>query len=439
MRVALITPIGADSAIADVMLQAVPHLVAHWQLDVWSPTTAVPLACPVPLHLYDAPDSRVVEALDAYDLVIHVLGDSDLHAGILPLALAVPGLVVLHDASLTNLVRHTAYESGYLDELVEEMAASFGDDDAAILRTGEAPGGAAGWLRFCAQHALDDRLLQASLGVVVHSAWHAARVGGHSLGEVTVAPLPVPSNELVDDGPVWTGANLLESLPQDDLLLVTVGAANANRHIDLLLAAMAADPATSSRLRLWAVGGATEQQAAELTDQAAALGIAERFLVTGRVSDAALHLILDRADMAAALRDPVLEGQSASVLTQMLAGVPVVVYDHAHYAELPDDAVVKVAPEADVDGVVEALRLLALDEADRKRRGQHAQEYVSSSRGGPQYAAALLEAGNRALAARPHVHVTSDVADQLARLDLHTVPEIVRRSADHLFELYDLG
>ena len=74
-----------------------------------------------------------------------------------------------------------------------------------------------------------------------------------------------------------------------------------------------------------------------------------------------------------------------------------------------------------------------------QHRGLRAQEYVSASRGGPQYAAALLDAANRALAARPHVHVTNDGAELLARLDLHTIPEIVGRSADHLFELYDLG
>ena len=60
---------------------------------------------------------------------------------------------------------------------------------------------------------------------------------------------------------------------------------------------------------------------------------------------AQLQEVLARADVAVALRDPVLEGQSASVLTQLLSGTPVVVYDHAHYSELPDDAVVKVAPE----------------------------------------------------------------------------------------------
>ena len=121
----------------------------------------------------------------------------------------------------------------------------------------------------------------------------------------------------------------------DEILLVTIGAVNANRRVDLLIDAVAADPVLARSVNLWAVGPAERAAAAELTGRAEAAGLGGRFKVVGQVSDAALDAVLERADICAALRDPVLEGQSASVLTQMLSSTPVIVYDHAHYAEPP--------------------------------------------------------------------------------------------------------
>ena len=47
------------------------------------------------------------------------------------------------------------------------------------------------WIAACARAPMVEHLLFASLGMVVHSAWAAGRVEGMTLGDVTVAPLPV--------------------------------------------------------------------------------------------------------------------------------------------------------------------------------------------------------------------------------------------------------
>ncbi|HZL04057.1 MAG TPA: glycosyltransferase [Coriobacteriia bacterium] len=438
MRVAMVTPMTPESAIADVMCQAVPALCEEWDLDVWCPAEPRYRSSAFPTIPYAAADRETVDALATYDLVVYVLGDSPLHARILPLARTLPGLVVLHDASMTNLVRHTAVETGTLPELVAHVRSTCGPELADLVERPES-GTPTRWLEVCAEVPLDTYATENALGAVVHSRWHADRIDGRLLGDVTVAPLPVPSSRLgmdTDEGSDPGG--LLADLPDDAVLLVTVGNLNANRHVDVLLRAIATGPGLA-RVHLWAVGASRPDDAATVNDLAQSLGVERRFVVTGRVSDASLEQILRRADIGAALRHPVLEGQSASALTTLLAGVPVVVYDEAHYAELPDDVAVKVAPAAGPDGVAAGLVRLVADPAGRRAMGERARDHVLLSRSGSAYAAALVDAAQLALARRVHAHLAADLTARLRRLGLHEKPVIVERVARHAFDLYDLA
>jgi len=440
MKVAMVMPMSPESAIADVMTQAVPDLSARWDLEVWCPTEPNYRPCPVPVRPYARADAEVLEELATYDLVVYVLGDSPWHSRILPLAQRLPGLVVLHDASLTNLVRQTAIETETFDDLVAQVTEELGEDRAEVLRTAVAPGGADAWLRFCADVPLMEVALEGSLGAVVHSWWHAERVDGLTLGHVTVAPLPVPSTRLgFDENQSSSAARLMERLPQDAVLLVTVGSVNTNRRIDLLLEAIADDTTLRARIHLWAVGPTEAKARSDLLSLARRLDLQDHFLVTGRVTDLLLQEILTRADIAAALRDPVLEGQSASVLTQLLSDTPVMVYNHAHYAELPDDVAVKVDPGTGSEGIRAALRRLVDNDSERARRGARGRDYVLASRSGSAYAAALISAGERALAAKPLVHLNTDLAARLHRLGLNEEQAVVDAVTDLTFDLFDLA
>lgn len=439
MRVALVTPMSPESAIGDVMIQAVPHLSTRWDIEVWCPSEPEYRPCPVPVRPFRDADEEVRDALSEYDLVIYVLGNSPWHSRILPLARSLPGLVVLHDVAMTDMVRRTALETGELDSLTRRIAADSSLEDADVFSSGHHPDGPSGWLEFSADNPLMDYAIETSLGVVVHSAWHAEKVAGLTLGDVTVASLPIPSARLGFESNERGGVEaLLEELPDDAILLVTVGAANANRRIDALLEAVAADPVLAAQVHFWAVGPAHPKAAAALHDHARRLDIDASFVVTGAVSDSLLQEILTRADVAAALRDPVLEGQSASVFTQMLAGAPLVVFDHAHYAELPDDVVVKVAPDASVSELAAALRILVDHPDERRARGERGRDHALATRSGDLYATALLDAGDRALAARPVVHLGTDLATRMRRVGLHTVPAATDLVTEIAFELYDL-
>jgi glycosyltransferase involved in cell wall biosynthesis len=436
----MVTPMVPESAIADVMMQAVPDLVTRWDLEVWCPWGPNYLPCPVPLHPFREVSAEVLTALGAYDLVVYVLGDSPLHTRILPLARRLPGLVVLHDASVTNLVRHTALECGTFEELMHYVRQSTGEARSRILGTSLVHVDPEEWIRFCAEVPLTELALEGSLGAVVHSKWHARQVDGLTLGQVAVAPLPEPSeSRTVGAEDDLVAERLMADLPDDAVLLVTVGSVNTNRRIDQLLEAIAGDEVLARRMHLWAVGSHEEKNSGVLIHLARSLGLRDRFAITDRVSGPLLSAILARADVAAALRDPVLEGQSASTLTQLASGVPVVVYDHAHYAELPDDVVVKVDPRGGPVAVREALRLLTDDEPERARRGVRGREYVAASRSGACYAAAIAEAGEHATETTPLLHLSADLGARLRRLGLHEERAVLDVVTGAAFDLFDLA
>ena len=439
MRVAVVAP-TASPAIADVTFQALAHVRHRWDAQLWHPADQPdPIGCPVPVRTFRQADEATVRKLAAHDLVVWVLGDSPAHYPMFTMARRLPGLVVLHDAAMTGTVRGAATAAGELSELIDDVTAHHGPDAAQRLRSGDTGLELQEWLQRCVDLDLNPQVLEGSLGVVVHSAWHARLVDGFTLGDVTLAPLPVPSSAADtatadDDGAVDAR---LEALPDDAVLLVTVGNVNANRCVDLLIDAVAADPWVRERTHVWAVGAIKDTMEDALRARADELGV--RFVATGRVADRTLGTILSRATFAAALRDPVLEGQSASVLTQMLAGIPVLVLNHAHYADLPDDAVVKVAPGPQARGqIATALHRLGRDDAARAAIGAAAARYAGSSRSGRQYADALVEAGARALAARPLVTATRDVATALGRLTLNREPAVLAVTRDLLGELYGL-
>jgi glycosyltransferase involved in cell wall biosynthesis len=439
VKVALVTPMRPESAIADVMVQAVPRLSEDCDIEIWCPTAPEYRACPVPVIPYLEADADTLSALAAYDLVIYVLGNSPHHSQILPLARALPGLVVLHDVAMTDMVRHSASVRDVLDVVARRVADDSTPEDAEIFRRGLHPDGTSGWMRFSEQVPMSDYAIETSLGAVVHSWWHAGLVDGRTLGDVTVAPLPVPSPRVgfnadqLDDA-----AGKLDGLTDDAVLVVTVGSANANRRIDAMLDAIASDPVLASRVHLWSVGPTQAVYAGELRALASSLGLSDRFAVVGAVSDALLHDILDRADIAAALRDPVLEGQSASVFTQMLAGIPLVVLDHAHYAELPDAVAVRADPQDVVNSVRAAFRWLVDHPRERDQMGTRGRDFVLSTRSGAAYGEAILEGVRRAIASRPLVQATIDVAERLRLTGLNGHRVVTTLVADLAFELFDL-
>ena len=306
MRIALLTPLVETSAIGRVMAAAADELARRHDVEIWSPRLGPRRRVGVPVREFDAATPMLARELEMFDLAMYAVGDSPWHVEIVKLARVVSGLVVLHDVSIANL--GVALYGAGPRAIGDDVATWYGDDiGAAFTRAMENPSDPA-WIAVCARAPMVEHLLYASLGMVVHSAWAAGHVEGVTLGDVTVAPLPV---EPVAEPTTLPG--VLGAVPDDAVVLATVGYVNANRRIDAIIDAVAADRALRERVHIAVVGDHSTAGRRVVLDLAERAGLRAHVHVTGRVDDGQLAAVLQRADVCAALRDPVLEAESASL------------------------------------------------------------------------------------------------------------------------------
>jgi glycosyltransferase involved in cell wall biosynthesis len=363
------------------------------------------------------------------DLVVHTLGNSPRHTQILRLAQRVPGLVVLHDTSLTGLFIHDFISSGRREELESLIERYHGESARALL--GRALSSAEGSIELSLRAPLLGQAVARALGVVTHSRSAASAVARWTLGEVSIAPLPVPRHHPPSrDLPFRARA--------DEVLLVTIGHANPNRGIDRILRAVSLLE-VSRPFRFVVAGPVTPDLKMGYEALARDLEIEDRFVLTGALSEMSMGAVLARGDVFLSLRHPVLEAASASVLEQMSTGRPVVVLDQSHYSDLPEGSVVRLPVDAGTEVLCAALKALIEDPGQAAAIGQEGRTYVDTFHTDAAYADALASAAERALSMEPVLGLADLLRDRLAWSGLGVDEEIRVRVATTLADVFGLG
>jgi glycosyltransferase involved in cell wall biosynthesis len=147
-------------------------------------------------------------------------------------------------------------------------------------------------------------------------------------------------------------------------VVASFGFVAVEKHVPLLLDAMQLVVRRRPAARLRLVGHADAPVLALIDAAVERLGLSGVVSVTGRLDDTAYARELEGAAVAVQLRAIVNGEASAAVADCLAAGAPTIVSDNGAQAELPDDAVVKVPPDAPAD-VVAAAILFVLDDRER--------------------------------------------------------------------------
>jgi glycosyltransferase involved in cell wall biosynthesis len=361
LRIAYASPLPPTrSGIADYSAELLPPLAARAGVTLYAPEPGTAVV-PFPVAPLEAlPDQRW-----AFDLLLYHMGNSAHHATIYRMAMRYPGVVVLHDLFLHHFIAHTTAGHGDHAAYARELAYALGEDGRRLLediRAGRRP-------TPLAEVALNDRLLDTSLAIIVHSEFAREHVLGHNLA-ARVAVIP----QLITPHPATSRRDEL-GLPEDAVLFGSVGQATAARQLPRVLAALRQlrDEGIDARFLV-----AGEVLAEAGLEQAIAEHALEPYVIqVGYVPTLeALVNWTATLDVVLNLRYPTLGETSASALRAMAAGRPIVVLDHGWYRELPDDAAVKLPAAPDVPGLADALRALAQDPARRAVIGRAALAYV---------------------------------------------------------------
>ena len=153
-----------------------------------------------------------------------------------------------------------------------------------------------------------------------------------------------------------------------------VGRLSAEKHIEDILEAIAK---TDPKLGLCAeiIGsGEQEKVLADLSDE---LGIADRVVLRGKVSDAQLVAAYQRADVFC--MPSTAELQSIATLEALATGVPVVLADAVALPHLCEDGVNgRLIPPRDTDGYAQAFTEIATASAQARQRMSEAAQAIAA-------------------------------------------------------------
>jgi glycosyltransferase involved in cell wall biosynthesis len=369
MKLAVWSPLPpSPSGIADYVAEQVPGLGRRFDLQVVvEDPAAVDRAAAGGVALRAA--TETVEA----DLDVYHLGNSPAHGYVYRAARARPGVVVLHDHGLHDLVLAETVAQGDRAAYLYEMRRAHGAEGTFVGR--QVARGLGGDL-LPALFPLNDRVFDSALAVVGLTRFVTTRAAARVRGPVLHLPhhLSLPLQPL----PSRAEARAALGLPADALLVTAPGLATSSKRIPTLLAVAAALRPRHPSLRLVLAGGRDERM--PLGEWARAARLEDALVVTGRLSlpDLVRHLVA--ADVVSTLRFPSRGEMSGALVRALGVGRPVLVSAGTPAAdEFPAGCVVPVDPGVSEAAHLEALLARLLGDAPlRETIGRLARAYVAA-------------------------------------------------------------
>lgn len=357
-RVAFLSPLPPEpSGVADASAALLSHLAQRVELDAFTrdpERSATALRFGLRLRRYRdfAPEG---DRIPIYQLGNH----ADHHAPIYRLALRHPGIAVLHEHVLHDLVRDCALEDGgpraYAEELRYCLGAT-GERLARLAAQGERPAPFA-WPLF-------ERVVDRSLAVVVHSRSARDRIErSRPLARVRRAPLLVPPAADFTERAAALRQEL--EIAPDALVIGAFGVAATAKRIDVVLRAFARAARSRKHCILLVVGPESPRFVRE--GGALPADLAARLRVLDRVPLDRMQAAMAATDVALNLRFPTGGETSHTCLRLLGLGRPVVVSDAGWFAEIPDACCAKVRPDALEEPTLDALLDALLERPELRR------------------------------------------------------------------------
>jgi glycosyltransferase involved in cell wall biosynthesis len=371
-RLAYVSPLPPErSGIADYSAELIPELARFYEIDVVVDQEAVETSWiqeNVPVRSV----SWFKEHAKEFDRILYHVGNSPAHKHIFDLVQDHPGIVVLHDFFLANVINHLDHTGYTKDGFLRALYASHGW--SAILAHSAGHANDAVWRYPC-----NMGILGQADGVIVHSD-HARQMADQWYGPEFSQQwrvLPLLRGMAAQADRVSARASL--GLGPSDFLICSFGMLGpTKRNIDLLKAWMASPLAKDRFCRLVFVGeNDGNNYGKELLQAISRSGCEGRISITGYVSHPEYCTYLAACDGAVQLRGQSRGETSAAVLDCLLHGIPTIANGHGAIAELPDNVLIKLDDEFNGEQLAGALAQLRSEPALRERLSREARAYVA--------------------------------------------------------------
>ena len=359
------------------------------------------------------------------DAIVLNLGDNyNFHAGALAFIRNVPCVGIFHDFYCYNLFNGWLAHNGLGEDIHQrEVRYTYGASPSGLAKL--AWRNAAPIERIAEIMPMTEWLGRRCGAALAHSQFYKWRLDNSCPGPVAVAPL------CYDARPVTSLPDRRDGL----VTITTVGVINPNKCIDALIKSIVSSPQLREKCCVRLVGPITPAEHSRIEDLCKHTGF-DKLSITGEVDEVTLIEELGRADILSCLRNPVLEGASASAIEGLKAGRPLIVADAGFYAELPDEIVFKVPAGVDVPRLTVALETLVNDENLRRSAGAMAKKWALDRFTGAAYVSILEGLLAEFINAKPLLGVGRRVGEQLASLGIEPGGLPIARISSKMAQLF---
>lgn len=392
------------SAIVVAALTERGHSVEILRTEVGENLALEPLPHTGPVHAHAYWDSRALTHL--YDAVIVNFGDYfGFHGGVLPLLERYAPFGIMHDASMGNFMRSwdRSGAQGIADRAWRrERSSDTGPSGVQVLAT-----------MLC--------------GAVVHGPHYLEPVARACPGPVTAIPLAFTLEEVQPP-----------RLKSSYLNIVTLGHLNDNKRVDQVICAIGLSPQLRKCATYTLVGPISEHERERLIRLARIVNAPEP-IFTGWVPHEDLLVHLENSDVVSCLRNPCLEGGSASLVMALLSARPTLISDHGHYVEVPEGAALRCTPGSEAADVMIHLEGVIDDPAAARQVGLRGRRYALQTRMPGVYADHLVNALNLALPGTAAIRAARRVGDELSWMGALPDDPVADRAGVVLAELLGLA
>jgi 2-polyprenyl-3-methyl-5-hydroxy-6-metoxy-1,4-benzoquinol methylase/glycosyltransferase involved in cell wall biosynthesis len=409
MKLAYFSPLSPKrSGIADYSEELLPYLAESAEItlfvDGFQPTNTEVISrfeiCDYRKH----PDA--LTGLDSFDAIIYHMGnDHRYHTGIFETMVKHPGFLVLHDFALHDFFFNLAQTRKDLRLYLDEVGLCYGETvklaASDALAAGATPRIAANPVKF----PLNDRIVRAAKGVIVHSNWSRRRVRSIAPGALV---------EMIPHHVIETDASAAPANIDGPVRIASFGLITPNKGIARALRALSS-LLDRHDFRYTLVGEPNPYF--DVRSLIRELGLEDRVEITGHVDLTEFQRHITETDIAINLRESIIGETSGSLCRIMAAAVPAIVADAGWFGELPNDAVVKLDMHHQTDELLQAyLEALIIDEELRTEIGRNARRHVLAHNDIRQSAERYLAFISRVVEQRPEEYLVDTLATEISAL-----------------------
>lgn len=383
MRIAFFSPLPpSHTGVAEYSLNVIEGLEAHHQVEAFTDEPIQPGR-----HSWRTFATR--DLLEPYNLTVHHVGNSLHHTYIYPFVFHRPGILVLHDLVLHHsrlamyMNTHEVQEykkalhdvkqrdkaRGRLSQYIDEVEAAYGEKGRWIAEVALEMGGG----KLFYEYPLFELLIRTSKLTLVHSSSARdqilqslpdARVGVVRMG--IESPDPIPRQQ----------ARKALGLGDSSFLLASFGWVTPEKRIPAILRVVKRLLANGTDVRYLLVGRTAHYY--DAAKEAQELGIDDRVLVTGEVSEKDFWLYVFASDLSLNLRYPTAAETSATLLRLLSARRTVIITNQIHMLEIPTSVVARVPLGDEDDGLFWLIKDFIRQPEKRDEIEAKARSYVES-------------------------------------------------------------